>query len=146
MKEGGGGGGVWARGSTGPTHPVPSAKRPFFPFWEGVQLGAGVAGGGLGKPPGLLHSRDSLRQPLSREECSASSPEGAGPLSVPQTSFVLCALHPGPLLAFTSQDFRAFFRASRPGRLRRTLLGKAWALGDALGPETPVWEGCLEEM
>lgn len=129
-----------------PYPPRPQCKAPLPSI---LGRGSTWCGGGWGWP------REATRPPsfsgfpeaaIVQGGMFGQQPRGGGAsLRAPDKLCALCS-PPGALLAFASQDFRAFFRASRPGRLRRTLLGKAWALGDALGPETPVWEGCLEEM
>lgn len=109
----------WGQGCgpscTAPPHPAPNTKCPFFPFWEWVQRVGGWGGRGL-EATRLPSFSGFPRQPLSRQECWASSPEGAGPHSQPQTS-LLCALHPGPLQAFTSQPSEHF--SGLPGQVAK---------------------------
>ena len=78
---------------------LPATQVPLLSILERVLLG----GLGLGKPPGPLHSRDS-EAAIVQGGMFSRQPQGEEQLSMPQTSR-LCALHQGPLLAFTSQAF-----------------------------------------
>ena len=121
--------GLSAPGSTALPHLALSAKRPIFPFREWVLLGGSGGGGGLRKPPGLLHSRDSLREPLSGRNVRPAAPSGAGPPCVPQTS-LLCALRSGPLPAGLPSIFQGF----QAGSLKEEAIGKCPGLGRGTGP------------
>lgn len=89
-----------------PSPPCPQSKCPFFPFWERVQLGRGwkwVDSGSL--PTSFILGIP--RQPLSWEECSASSPQGRGLFPCPtQACFVLAPQGPSwPSPARSSEHF-----------------------------------------
>lgn len=98
-----------------PVHPAPKARAPSFHFGTGYNL---MWGGwewvDSGSHPTFFILRIP-RQPLSREECSASSPEGRGLLPCSgQACFVL--VPGGPSRPSPARSSEHFLRASKPGR------------------------------